>query len=100
MRYDNYLLTNRLKKVFFRMFEGSFTLPKMFVEETLDMEEISAPEEMFLTYLVEYEKKEMSLEQIEFEAGSICQKNRDVFDFFRESCLKNTIYSNKLHLEY
>lgn len=41
LRYDNYLMCNKFKKIFYSHFAITFTLPKIFVSGQKDMEEVN-----------------------------------------------------------
>jgi hypothetical protein len=44
MRYNNYLLYNKFKKIFYSPFSVDFTLPRLFVTSNKTMEEVKTDE--------------------------------------------------------
>jgi hypothetical protein len=55
---------------------------------------------MLLDYLVQYESTKLTTEMMNYELVSICFKNDELFRIFDENCIKNTVYTNKLKMEF
>lgn len=100
MRYNSYLLGNKFKRIFYSPFDLEFTLPKMFVSNEFEMDEVPTDEEMFLNYLVQYESIKLTLDMMNYELVSICFKNDELFRIFDENCVKGTMYTSKLRMEF
>jgi hypothetical protein len=83
LRYLNYLLANKFKKICYGETKIDFTLPKLFVSGGADIKEVITNEENFLMYLVNYEAKELTIETMNTELLSICMKNEELFCIFR-----------------
>lgn len=55
---------------------------------------------MFLDYLLQYEETELSPEDMNYELLSICFKNDELSKIFDENCLKNTVCTTKLKMDF
>lgn len=82
LRYNNYLMFNKFKKMLYNGFTYQFTLPKMFVNGDRVMEEIETSEEKLLNYLILYENAELTPEQMNYELLSIAHKNEQLLAIF------------------
>lgn len=100
MRWNSYLLHNKFKKIFYSPLKLDFTLPKIFVTHEESMDEVVTNEQKFLEYLALYEQTKLTIEMINYELLSICYRNDELFKIFDDNCLKKTILTTKLKLDF